>query len=69
MNTVYNFDSQIFSELTELEEINLVNLDMQGSINADFVKNCKKLRTLNLSHNRIEGELPNIEEWSDMKNM
>lgn len=65
MNTVYAMDSQLIAQLTKLEELNLANLDMYGFITADFVKNLKRLRFLNLSHNRLEKALPQIEDWAN----
>ena len=47
----------------------MVNLDMIGSISDDFVKNLKKLRSLNLAYNNLQGELPDIIEWTELKDL
>ena len=69
MNTLYLFDSELFSNFVELEEINMNYLDMVGNIRESFVKNLKKLKYLNLSHNKLNGTLPNIDEWKDIRNL
>ena len=69
MNSIWVFDSKIFSYLPNLEELNLVHLNMQGYISEDFVNNCKNLKYLNLAHNNLTGTLPDIEAWSEMKNL
>jgi len=63
------FDPKILSQMVNLEEINLVHLDMWGYISDDFVKNLKKLRYLNLANNNLEGTLPDVMEWADMKEL
>ena len=52
-NTFYAFDSEIVSKLTELEEINMQHLDMYGFITENFVRSLKKLKYINLAHNRL----------------
>ena len=69
MNTIWNFEGHCFDKLTELEEINFNYVDAIGNITEGFVRNHKKLRSLNLAHNRIQGALPDIDQWKDMNEM
>lgn len=52
MNTVYLWNNDIMSKLTNLEEINMPNLEMLGFIDAS-ITNLSKLRFLNLAYNNL----------------
>ena len=70
VNTVWIFNSILMSKLENIEDVNLVNLDMWGLITPELIKGWKKIKTLNMSFNRLEGEIPDIAEWelwTDMK--
>ena len=49
---------------SELEEINLAWLGLENSIPVDFL-DCKKLKYINLSNNRITGAMPQG-DWSQL---
>lgn len=68
-NTIWILDSTVFSSLSNLEEINMNNLDMLGKIDAEFVSALPNLKYLNLAHNQLSGELPNTELWAGMKKL
>ena len=69
MNTIYNFEGNCFDQFTALEELNLNHLNAQGNITAEFVKNLKNLRSLNLAYNNLQGPLPDIDQWKDIKHL
>lgn len=59
MNSLWYLDTKCFEFLTELEDINLQNLNMNGYIGEDFV-NLNKLRYVDLSGNNLTSSLPDV---------
>ena len=59
----------MIGKLTQLEEINLSHLDMTGTIDYDFVEELPNLRYLNLANNKLMGDLPNIDDWRNMREL
>ena len=50
-NSIWFFDSDLFSEFVYLEEINMAHLDMIGYISESFAEKLTNLKYLNLAHN------------------
>jgi hypothetical protein len=42
---------------------------MTGYITAEMIDALPNLKHLNLAHNKLFGELPNVEGWANMKNL
>ena len=64
-NTIYKWNQNIHN-LGFLEEINFLNLEMQGTLDSTF-NNLSKLRVINLSRNNMTGSLPNT--FNQMPNL
>lgn len=45
------------TQITALEEINIVRFNLKGALSSDFL-NLKNLRFLNLAENQISGGIP-----------
>lgn len=69
INTIWLFDPDIMSGLIALEDVNLVHLDMIGYLNDKLITKWKHLRTLNLSNNRLEGQVPDIAAWANWERL
>ena len=50
--------------MSNLEEVNLAWTEMKGYITEDL-KALTKLKYINLSHNELNSEFPDFEEWKD----
>lgn len=57
-NTIHKWNPNL-NQISTLEEIDLVNLDMYGILDATF-SGLTSLKVLNLAHNRMTGTLPDI---------
>ena len=56
-------------KLISIEEINLANLEMWGFFSPTIFTKLKHLQFLNLSYNKMEGEIPDPDAWKDIKNL
>ena len=68
MNSLWYLDTRCFEKLTELEEINLQNLNTNGYIGEDFV-NLSKLRYVDISGYNFTSSLPNVTAWCNMTDL
>ena len=57
-NTIHKWNPNL-NQISTLEEIDLVNLDMYGILDATF-SGLTSLKVLNLAHNRMTGTLPDV---------
>lgn len=55
---------EVLSGLTDLEELNLHNIGLQGAMNFGLFK-LKKLRFLNLAYNKLSGGINDF-DWSNL---
>ena len=54
----------MLSGLTDLEELNLHNVNMAGSLNSGMSR-LRKLRFLNLAYNKLSGDIKNL-NWEKL---
>ena len=65
MNSIGLFPSEdVLSGLTDLEELNLHNVNMAGSLNYGLFK-LRKLRFLNLAYNKLNGGISEF-DWEKL---
>jgi hypothetical protein len=67
-NTIYLWNSKVISQLTNLEEINMQNLNMTGVV-GDSLLNLVNLKYLNLGYNILFGTLPDVIGWSNLQKL
>ena len=58
--------------MTELEEINLCKVQMNGRLSGDTghsILSLTKLKFINLSNNNIESQIPQGEAWAELSQL